>query len=327
MAANARQFLAMLRSHIAGDNAHFLSVAMQVAAQQAKSGHGNVAKEIREVIDEAKINRNPHHPYPKVLPIVQPQGELADLLTVSYPKLHLSDMVVDITVSEQLMRLMKEQRQVVKLRAHGLEPRRKLLLVGPPGTGKTMSANMLAGELGLPLFVVRLDSLLTKYMGETSVKLRFIFDAISRVRGVYLFDEFDSIGSQRGIANDVGEIRRVLNSFLQLIDQDKTDSIVLAATNHPEILDYALFRRFDDIVKYQLPQRSLMVRAFEMNLASVKKGKWNWEKLGELSTGLSYADITRICQDAIKNMIIYNESSLIFQVLIKFIEERKSLRN
>ena len=104
---------------------------------------------------------------------------------------------------------------------HGLAPRRKLLLVGPPGTGKTLTASVLAGELGLPLLQVRLDGLITKFMGETAAKLRQIFDATGRTRGVYFFDEFDAIGSQRGLANDVGEIRRVLNSFLQMIEQDR----------------------------------------------------------------------------------------------------------
>ena len=104
-------------------------------------------------------------------------------------------------------------------------------MIGPPGTGKTMSASALAGEFNLPLFEIRLDGLITKYMGETAAKLRLVFDAIAEMRGIYLFDEFDSIGAQRSMMNDVGEIRRVLNSFLQFIEQDKSDSLILAATN------------------------------------------------------------------------------------------------
>ena len=116
---------------------------------------------------------------------------------------------------------------------HGLSPRRKLLLVGPPGTGKTLTASVLAGELGLPLLEVRLDGLITRFMGETAAKLRQIFDATDQTRGVYFFDEFDAIGSERAIANDVGEIRRVLNSFLQMIEQDRSHSMVIAATTIP----------------------------------------------------------------------------------------------
>ena len=216
--ASAEQLKALLKSHIDGDDAHFYAVAMQVAAREAKLGHGKIAHELRALIDEAKMHKQPLTNGRKAVPIAQPRGELSSLLAVSYPKLRLSDMILDESVRDRLVRIIKEHRQIAKIRSYGLAPRKKLLLVGPPGTGKTMSAAVLAGELGLPLFVVRLDSLITKFMGETAVKLRLIFEAISQSRGVYLFDEFDSIGSQRSLSNDVGEIRRVLNSFLQLID-------------------------------------------------------------------------------------------------------------
>ncbi len=118
-----------------------------------------------------------------------------------------------------------------------------------------MTASALAGELGIPLFVVRLDAFITKFMGETA-KLRQVFDAVTSTRGVYFFDEFDAIGSQRGMANDVGEIRRILNSFLLMIEQDDSNSVIVAATNHPDILDEALFRRFDDVVEYHVPSKA-----------------------------------------------------------------------
>ena len=118
--------------------------------------------------------------------------------------------------------------------------------------------------MGLPLFVIRLDGLITKFMGETFAKLRLVFDAMNQTRGVYLFDEFDSIGAERGLGNDVGEIRRVVNSFLQMVEQDNSDSLIVAATNHVKLLDRALFRRFDDIIEFDLPDLArikLMLRA------------------------------------------------------------------
>ncbi|MDD5321170.1 MAG: ATP-binding protein [Methylococcales bacterium] len=210
----ANQIKALLKSHVDGDDALFLSIAMQMAAQEAKRGHGKLAKEIRDLIDEAKSNRQMSDTTP--IPLVKPKGELSNLLNVSYPKLRLVDMVLSANIEARLQRLIKEHKHVQKLRSHGLAPRKKLLLIGPPGTGKTLTASVLAGELGLPLFIVRLESLMTKYMGETAGKLRLIFDTIQQTRGVYLFDEFESIGAQRGNTNDVGEIRRVLNSFLQM---------------------------------------------------------------------------------------------------------------
>ncbi len=225
---------------------------MQLAAHEAKQGHGKLAEELRELIDAAKSRRHIAGTG-NAIPISRPKGELASLLSVSYPSRRLSDMVLSKPLHEALQRVLKEQLHLSKLRSHGLYPRRKLLLVGPSGTGKTMTAAALAGELGIPLFVVRLDVLITKFMGETAAKLRQVFDAVSSTRGVYFFDEFDAIGSQRGMANDVGEIRRILNSFLLMIEQDDSNSVIAAATNHPDILDEALFRRFDDVVEYHVP--------------------------------------------------------------------------
>ena len=124
--------------------------------------------------------------------------------------------------------------------------------------------------------MVRLDNLMTKYMGETAAKLRLIFDAIQQTRGVYLFDEFDSIGSQRGLANHVGEICWVLNSFLQMVEQDDSDSLLIAATNHPELLDRALFRRFDDVIEYQLPDKEEIVATLKTKLAAFKTARIQW---------------------------------------------------
>lgn len=323
--ATAEQLKSLIKSHLEGDEAHFLSVAMQMAASEARTGHGKLAQEIRQLIDEAKTRKQAIGSSRKSIPIAQPRGELSSLLTVTYPKIRLADMILEVEVFERLTRLIKEHRQITKIRSHGLSPRKKLLLIGPPGTGKTMSAGVLAGELGLPLFVVRLDSLITKYMGETAAKLRLIFDAIGQTRGVYLFDEFDSIGSQRGLGNDVGEIRRILNSFLQLIEQDESDSILLAATNHPDILDFALYRRFDDIIEYNLPNRELIIKALQSKLVAFKKSEIDWEELAEIATGLSYADISRACEEAIKDTIINDRKKIENADIVKTLSERNAI--
>ncbi|MGZ8163039.1 MAG: AAA family ATPase [Methylobacter sp.] len=322
--AIANQIKALLKSHVDGDDALFLSIAMQMAAQEAKQGHGKLAKEIRDLIDTAKSTRQTSNTAP--IPLVKPKGELSSLLNVSYPKLRLFDMVLSANIETRLQRLIKEHKHVQKLRSHGLAPRKKLLLIGPPGTGKTLTASVLAGELGLPLFIVRLESLMTKYMGETAGKLRLIFDAIQQTRGVYLFDEFDSIGAQRGNTNDVGEIRRVLNSFLQMIEQDASDSLLIAATNHSEMLDHALFRRFDDLIEYDLPEKNEIVAAFKSKLAAFKTSRILWTKLAETADKLSYGDITRACEDAIKDAIIHNKEFVSHSDLIHSVKERCLIR-
>lgn len=325
--ASAEQLKALIKSHVEGDEPQFYSIAMQMAAHEARLGHGKLAQELRTLMDEAKKNTSRNIASNKPILLAKPRGELSSLLQASYPKYRIPDMVLEKEIEERFNRIIKEQRQTVKIRSHGLTPRKKLLFIGPPGTGKTMSASVLAGELGLPLLVVRLEGLITKYMGETAAKLRVIFDAIAESRGVYLFDEFDSIGSHRGQVNEVGEIRRILNSFLQMIEQDDSDSIILAATNHPDILDYALYRRFDDVVQYSLPDKPLINKLLKSRLSAFKISRIPWRKISDEAEGLSYADITKICEDAIKDAIIYDRDQVTANDLTKLVAERKKFLN
>ncbi|WP_332728741.1 AAA family ATPase [Pseudomonas sp. ESBL2] len=321
--ASGEHLKALLRSHIKGDDSHFLAVAMQMAAHEAKQGHGKLAQDLRTLIDAAVSKRNQLPPSQPV-PIGQPRGELSNLLSVAMPSTRISEMVLDEGTHGRLTRIISEQRNFEKIRAHGLSPRRKLLLVGPPGTGKTMTASALAGELKIPLYVVRLDSLITKFMGETAAKLRQVFDAIRDTRGIYFFDEFDAIGSQRGLSNDVGEIRRVLNSFLQMIEQDQSNSLIIAATNHPEILDYALFRRFDDVIEYGLPNSEQIQAVLKGRLANFSKKMNNWGAVADAAAGLSYAELARAADDAIKDAIIDDRLQVDARDVERHLKERKA---
>jgi len=324
--ASANQLKALLQSHLEGDNTRFYSVAMQVAAHEARQGHGKLAEQLRELIDQAKT-----HPVPKTdtntIPISKPRGELANLLSVSYPKSRMVDMVLSTELSQQLERVIREQRHAAEILAHGLQPRRKLLLVGPPGTGKTMTASVLAAELGLPLFQVRLDGLLTKFMGESAAKLRQIFDSTHQTRGVYFFDEFDAIGSQRGLANDVGEVRRILNSFLQMIEQDDSHSLIVGATNHPDILDNALFRRFDDFLHYELPDEVHIASVLKIRLSHLAVKNTSWKRLASKAIGLSYAELTRAADEVLKTALIERASKIFEKDISRAIEERRQLSN
>ena len=319
--ASANQLKALLKSHLEGDDQRFISVGMQIAAHEAKLGHGKLAKELRTLIDEAKRGRVGGQP----VPISRPRGELANLLVVTYPKVRLGDMVLDVDLEQQIQRVIREQRHAANILRHGLSPRRKLLLMGPPGTGKTLTASVLAGELGIPLFQVRLDVLISRYMGETAAKLRQVFEATEQTRGVYFFDEFDAIGSQRGIANDVGEIRRVLNSFLQMIEQDRSHSLIIAATNHAELLDYALFRRFDDVLHYELPAVDQIVALLKARLARVAEKGTSWENLSEMATGLSYAEIVRASEEVLKEALINQRERIAETEIRSIIEERQDV--
>jgi len=319
--ATIDQIKALLTSHAEGDSAHFYSVAMQIAASEARQGRGKLAEELRALIDKAKSR----HALPAApIPLNRPRGELADILSVSYPKTKIADMVLDSIVAAKLARVIREQKSVRPIRHHGLAPRRKLLLVGKPGTGKTLTASALAGELGLPLFVVHLDGLITKYMGETAAKLRLVFEAIAQTRAVYLFDEFDSIGSERGFSNDVGEIRRVVSSFLQMVERDHSDSLIIAATNHMALLDRALFRRFDDLIRFEPPNRQLAQKLLKAKISGFGPANINWSTAAQAAAGLSYADITRACEDAIKDVIIRGGDTVSQADLVAALKERRS---
>lgn len=323
--ASAEQLKALLRSHMDGDDGQFYSVAMQLAAHEAKLGHGKLAVELRELIDKAKSSRSPLSVRSiSATSIAQPKGELSSLLTASFPRYLLSDLILTKELKAQLEKTIREQRQFAKIREHGLNPRRKLLLVGPPGTGKTMTAAVLAGELGLPMFNVRLDALMSKYLGESATKLRLIFDAVANHRGVYLFDEFDAVGSQRGLGNDVGEVRRVLNSFLQLMEHDQSNSVVVAATNHPELLDRAVFRRFDDVLEYEIPGPDQVRTVLTARLGSFAPKKMDWTLLSQSAQGMSYADLVRAAEGAIKDSIISDKQRVNADALLQSISEQRA---
>jgi SpoVK/Ycf46/Vps4 family AAA+-type ATPase len=319
----ARHIVSLLKSHIEGDDDRFFSTAMQLAAHEARQGHDKLAHELKELIDVAKARPSVTGLRAGPVPMAQPKGELATLLSASYPETRLRDMILPDEMRSRLERVLLEQRQREYLRSHQLQPRRKLLLVGPPGSGKTMTASALAGELHLPLFTIVLDGLITKFMGETASKLRLVFDAMRSTRGVYFFDEFDAIGARRGERQDVGEIRRVLNSFLQFLEQDDSLGLVIAATNHPELLDKALFRRFDDVVEYALPDVGLAEKLLHARLDRFDTRGMTWTLLAQEAVGLSQADVVRAADDAAKSILLRDAKRVTAEALKSAIHERR----
>lgn len=322
--STARHILALLKSHLEGDDKEFLSIAMQAAAHEARLGHASVAQQLRDLIDEAKRRTAATHTRGGQIIVLEPRGELASLLSVQTPRIRLNDMVLSPALAERLRRVLVEQRQQKKLREHALHPRRKLLFVGPPGSGKTMTASALAGELHLPLFTIMLEGLITKFMGETAAKLRLVFDALRQTQGVYLFDEFDALGAHRNQANDVGEIRRVLNSFLQFLEKDTSNSLIVAATNHPEMLDRALFRRFDDVIEYTLPDPELAKEILRRKLAPFETADLDWSQLLSEVNGLSQAELARASEEAAKQAVLGGSTVISADALLMALQERKA---
>ena len=314
--ATANQLKTLIKSHFDDNSEKFNTVALQIAAYEAKLGHINLANDIRKIIDAEKFNK------PKFRNI---DPSLQGLLLEIHPQEHLVDLVVDPQIKKRIERIINEFTYRDKLFRHNLENRRKILFSGHPGTGKTMTASVIANELRLPIYVVLMDKIVTKYMAETSAKLRQIFDYIEDVPAVYLFDEFDAIGGQRGKDNEVGEMRRVLNSFLQFIERDHSDSLIIAATNNLELLDQALFRRFDDVIHYQLPTDQEKIQLLK-NRLNGNISQNDIDLILPQLTSLSHAEINQACLDAIKESVI-NEVKISPDLVIKTIRERKSAYN
>ncbi len=313
--ATAEQIKSLIRSHFSNQPEQFFTIALQVAAHEAKQGHQSLAQEIRTLVDKAKVRPL------KVIPL---KPDLDHLVLSTEPKERLGGLVLSGEMRGRIERILREYRQKTKLEKHGLSHRRKILLAGPPGTGKTLTAAVLAGELGLPLFTIMMDKIVTKFMGETSAKLRQIFDVIQERRGVYLFDEFDAIGGERSRENDVGEMRRVLNSFLQFIERGSSDSLIVAATNNPRILDQALFRRFDDVLHYHLPEKAEIERLIENRLGAFRSKKMQLEISAKIAESLSHAEIAQACDDAIKETILADRKTVTATLLKQMLQERRS---
>ena len=293
--ATSDQVKRLIQTHYSGDEEAFRTCVLQIAAYEAKRGHTALAAEVKALLSTDGAQKA------RIISLANQEG----LFEVSIPDVSLRNLVVPERIRVKLEKLIVEYRNKAKLFNLGFSIRRKVLLEGEPGTGKTMTASVLASELGLPLYVVQVDKLITKYMGETSTRLRQIFNVIDGSAGVFLFDEFDAIGADRSLDNDVGEMRRILNSFLQFIESDESTNIIIAATNNVKLLDPALFRRFDVVLHYERPTvdeaMQIVKQTFGEYYENLEIGD---DTFAHFST-LCQADIVRVCIEAMKDHVLY----------------------
>lgn len=299
--ANAELISELVRAHYAGDQRRFGNLLNQFIASESRAGHVRLAQRLRDLRAEAETTE-PQVP-PKLTQLARVPRDLEALLSVGYSDVRLADLVLSTENRQALQRVITEQRAADMLAQHGLRPRRRLLFHGPPGNGKTMAAHAIAGELRLPIIRVRLEVVFSRYLGETAATLAEIFAEADRVRGIYLFDEFDGLGRTRLDDNDIGEVKRVVTTFLQLLDTtSESDSILIAATNAGASIDRALFRRFDDVLELPNPTPD---QAAEL-LGRLMR-QWNAspdDQTFQAALGLSFADIRAAVDDVRKETIL-----------------------
>lgn len=312
--ATSEQILRLIKAHNNKDNADFKTVVLQIAACEAKHGHEKIARDLKKSTNTMNNKSSNIFSFNK--------DDINPLFSMSIENHKLNELVVSQEISLRINKILNEYMNRNKLKSYGMSNRRKILIEGKPGTGKTFTACVIASELGLPLYTVQVDKLISKFMGETSVKLRQIFDSIQNSMGVYFFDEFDAIGADRNFDNEVGEMRRILNAFLQFIEQDSSESLIIAATNNSKLLDHALFRRFDDVLHYSMPSETEIKELYSRKLSIMESGFIPSINLINKTINLSHAEIISVCDNAIKDSILEN-SKITEPKLLNLIQERK----
>lgn len=292
----------LIASHRRGNEEEFHAAALQIVAEEQKKKNHQLAKELLRILENS--GSAPSTPSSSLDSLPRDRERQVLLVDVRYPERTLNDIILGKENREVVTRILEEYSAAELLHTHGLEPLTKILFCGPPGCGKTLCAEILSSELGLPLLYTRFDSIVSSYLGETAANLRKVFDYASKGHWIVFFDEFDAIGKGRDDPHEHGELKRVVNSFLQLLDSFRSRSLVIAATNHARLLDSALWRRFDEILLFPLPSIEQIRRLIALKLRNFPNNGLNLPILAGRLRGMSYADVERICLDAVKSSIV-----------------------
>lgn len=258
-----------------------------------------------------RAKESPAPPARRPLGIPRDADKGIPLLQVRDEHHAFDDLIVAGDVRARLERIVDENKAFDDLLRYGLRPTSRVLLCGPPGTGKTLTAKVVATAMGYRLVHVMFDSIVSPYLGETASNLRRIFEFAESGRFVVMFDEFDIVGKKRDDPHEHGEIKRLVNNFMQMMDDFRGRSIILAATNHQHLLDRALWRRFDDVVYYDNPDRGRRERLLEKYLGALKKsGRMPYGELAGMTDGFSAADVAKASEDALREAVVGGADSV-----------------
>lgn len=302
----------LIKSAKAGDEDGFRTATEAVIREEREKNHHLLANDLEKLLYSEKTKmevKSKHLFLTNTIPVNKDNGlELIELRGASRNE---EDIVLSDTCQTAISEILFEHSRADVLRSYGLQPAQKLLFCGPPGTGKTMAAEIIATSLSLPLVIVRLDSVISSLLGETASNLRKIFDYLSNYPVVALFDEFDALAKDRGDSADHGELKRSVNAVLQMLDSYHGESILIATTNYESLLDQAVWRRFDETIRFELPNLEQIKRLLSIKLSGVRRAfETNVNEVASLFKGLSHADIERVLRRAVKQMILTGQEFL-----------------
>lgn len=314
------------------DNESFELAAREYIEREKRKKHTIVAKELEKALYNNNGVPASQRRFKDTMPIPRDTEKGFPLLEMQHFDKSFDSLILSEEIKGQLERIIREFKDADILATYNLQYKKKILLCGKPGTGKTFSAQIMSSVLNIPLVYIRFDTIISSYLGETAGNLRKVFDYIEKGTWVVLFDEFDIIGKNRDDNHEHGEIKRVVNNFLQMLDNFKGDSIIFAVTNHQNILDPAIWRRFDDVVYYELPDNKTRKQLFDIYLKPIKRDSdIDLLKVAKKTDGLSHADIRMITEEAMKTAIINSSNSLsmkdINAAVDKFIRREKVKNN
>ena len=310
--ANGKLLRQLIRSGLDGDVGNFRAASEAVIAEERGKNHHLLANDLEKLLygtqTEGKFSQS-HMKLASAMPANKDSG--LSLLELRPTVREQRDIVLSDLAQSSLDEIIMEHNRAETLRSFGLQPAGKLLFCGPPGCGKTLAAEVIASALSMPLVVVRLDSVISSFLGETASNLRKVFDYISKHPSVALFDEFDAISKDRGDSADHGELKRSVNAVLQMMDGYRGQSIIIATTNYESLLDKAVWRRFDEVIQFDAPTVDQIKRLLSIKLSGVRR---NFEpddtKIATLVKGMSHADIERVVRRAVKEMVLSGKEFL-----------------
>ncbi|MDO6445446.1 ATP-binding protein [Colwellia sp. 1_MG-2023] len=313
--ASGKLLRLLVQSGASGDPTAFRSATEQLIKEERQKQHNLLANDLERILygERAPSSSTVHSILPEA-PVDKESG--VALIDIKQANRSIDELVLEQSTLEVIENVLEEYRREDVLRSYGMMPAEKVLFFGPPGCGKTLSAEAIAYELNRPLAIVRLDSLVSSFLGETAANLRKVFDFIAKHKLVVLFDEFDALGKERDDGSEHGELRRVVNAVLQMMDSYDGQSIIIAATNHDQILDSAIWRRFDELVEFPVLNKKQLQNLLQLKLRGVRREfDLDCPELHSIFDGKSPAIIERIIRRAVKRMILKQKEFLSVRML------------